>query len=294
MALSRFQREFRDLIECILIPGLAGVLPWTWAYALFRQLSRFDVLYVESVASSHAAARSVGLAATDANWQRHRRLVTMVDHADYYLARLRSDRWMTRHLTVEGRWPAGDEAALLCTFHWGAGMWGLRHAAQCGMRAHALVAALNPEHFRGRWIYYHYIRLRNRAVSHALGSRPLEVGTSLRPLLKALKAGEQGLAAVDVPADQVSASERIRFLGQYARVPRALLRVAVEQKIPVTVFLTGLRLADGARFLRIRQLGTCEDLSELLGKVFVLLEDAVREEPALWHFWPVADRFFER
>lgn len=293
MTSARLQRELRDLIECVLIPGLAGILPWSWAYAVFRQLSRIACLYRESVEGA-PAAMAVGLAGDDTNWARHRRLVTMVDHADYYLACLRSDRWMRRHLSVVGNWPSGEQAALLCTFHWGAGMWGLRHAAHSRLRAHALVAALNPEHFRGRWIYYHYIRLRNRAVSRALGTRPLEVGTSLRPLLKALKAGEQGLAAVDVPADQVSAAERIRFLGQHARVPRALLRVAVEQKLPVTVFLTGFRLADGSRFLRIQQLGTSDELSELLGKVFVLLEEAVREEPALWHFWPVADRFFER
>lgn len=294
MNFARFKRELRDLFECVLIPGLAAVMPWSLAYAVFRQISRFSFLYGESVGLSFEEAQTMGFGGDEKVWCRHRRLVTMVDHADFYLATSRSNRWLARHLCVEGSWPKRGEAALLCTFHWGAGMWGLRHLAASGMVAHALVAALDPAHFQGRWVYYHYIRLRNGAVSDALGTKTLEVGGSLRPVIKALKAGEQVLAAIDVPSDQVVASEAIPFLGSKARVPRGLLRLAAEQGVCVAVYLTGIRLSDGQRFLRIHQLEACRSLDDLMPRVFAYLEDAIREEPVQWHFWSVAERFFER
>ena len=36
----------------------------------------------------------------------------MVDHADFYLAIFRSDRWMRRHMDVEGHWPEPGKAAI--------------------------------------------------------------------------------------------------------------------------------------------------------------------------------------
>jgi hypothetical protein len=111
--------------------------------------------------------------------------------------------------------------------------------------------------------------------------------------LRALKKNEQVLAVVDVPADQVSASQSIRLLGLQARVPRALFRLAVEQQIAITIFLMGLRSADGQRFLRLRQLGVYSDVDALIRDVFLALEHAIVENPAAWHFWGEAERFFE-
>ena len=111
-------------------------------------------------------------------------------------------------------------------------------------------------------------------------------------MLKALKAKEQVFAVVDVPADQVSASQPIQILGLHARVPRALFRVAVEQKVPVTVYRVGLNLDDGQRFLYIQQFGVYGDVDALIKDVFLVLEQAIQETPAAWHFWGEAERFF--
>ncbi len=293
-AIERLRGEARDLLELVLLPGLAALLPWPLCFRLFRACSRWGFLYRESCDEALKQAMALGAVHGDpALWQQARRLVTLVDHADFFLARTRSDRWMRRHLTVQGEWPAPSEAAILCTFHWGAGMWGLRHAASRGLHARALIAQHRREAFAGRRIRYAYYTRRIGAVADALGRPPIEVTNSPRPILEALRGGENVLAAVDVPADQVAASEVIMLHGHRARVPRALLRIAVEQQIPVTVYLTGVRMNDGQRTLRVVRLGVFSDVSSLLAAVFEHLEAALGSDSAAWHFWAVAPRFFD-
>jgi len=125
---SRLANEARDLLELVLLPGIAALLPWRLCFRLFRWLCGRDFLYRASCNEALAQARARGWVRGDAGeWLRTRRLVTLIDHADFYLARSRSDRWMARHLSVQGEWPSPAQPAILCTFHWGAGMWGLRH-----------------------------------------------------------------------------------------------------------------------------------------------------------------------
>lgn len=291
--LARLRNEGRDLLELVVAPGLAAVLPWPMAFRIFRWLCKYDLFYRDDCNEALAQARARGWVRTDpAAWLQARRLVTLVDHADFYLARTRSDRWMARHLLVLGDWPDPAQPAILCTFHWGAGMWGLRHAGSRGLHAHAMIAAHSPETFRGRRVRYWYFGRRIGAVAAALRRSPIEVASSLRPILQALRAGEPVVAAVDVPSDQVAGSESIDFLGLRARVPRGLLRVAADSKVPVTVFLTGIRLRDGKRTLHIHRLPPREDVEALMVEVFALLQQAIENEPEAWHFWQVAPRFF--
>jgi hypothetical protein len=291
---ARLRNESRDLVELVLLPGLAAILPWNWCFRLFRLLSRFDFLYREECSEAARQAEALGWLRGDrASWIRARRLVTLVDHADHYLARSRTDRYLARHLDVRGDWPAADQPGVFCTFHWGAGMWGLRHAGSKGMRAHAIVAPLTRETFPGRTVRFLYYRARTRSVGAALRTEPIEPSYTPRQILRTLRSGEQIMAAIDVPSDQVAASESTDFLGRRARVPRGLLRVAADSQIPVTLYLTGIRMSDGRRSLDILPLGVRTDLSALIREVFAHLERAIESEPAAWHFWSVAPRFFE-
>lgn len=245
------------------------------------------------VRAGNLAGASAGWVQDEVQWLHARRLMILVDHADLYLARFRGDAWMKRHLRVQGQWLPADQAAVLCTFHWGAGMWGLRHAGAEGLKGHALVAPFDRSHFQGRWVLYRYAKARIDSVAAALNSDTLDVSRSLRPALRALRAHEQVLAAVDVPADQFAASEAITLLGMQARVPKALLRLAVEQRLPVVVYLTGVDLRSGERFLSIRQLGVHDTLEPLIRDVFLELDAAIRACPPAWHFWGESERFFQ-
>ena len=283
------------MIELVLAPGLASVLPWPWCFAIFKRLARVRWLYGAACAQALEQAQARGQVAEGdaARWLAVRRLVTLVDHADHYLAVSRSNAWMQRHLTVHGQWPSPENSGILCTFHWGAGMWALRHASSSGLRIHALVASMEGTPFAGRTILHWYVRARTRSVGHALGRAPLVVSGSLRPGIQALRRDEQVLAAVDVPSDQVSASVPICLRGMAARVPKGLLRLAVDYKVPVTVYVTGLNAHNGQRSLRIVQLGAWDDLDALVAAVFGHLETALCEDAAAWHFWGESHRFFQ-
>lgn len=292
MVLKRVRAEVRDTIELVLIPGLAAVLPWSLCYRVFRLLSRFEWLYWADGIANCDKAVARGWVADRAECRRKWRLMSMVDQADFYLAMTRGNAWMRRHMDVQGEWPAAA-SAILCTFHWGAGMWALRHLGASGLRAHALVGPQRREMFPGHRLRYEYYRIRNIAVRRALGTEPLDITGSLRTILKALRGGDQIAAAVDVPAYLSSANQVVPFLGLNARFPRGLFRMAVDQGVPVTIFISGFRFADGRRFLRLYSLGVADDVDVLMAKVYRYLEDLIREEPAAWHFWRIADAFFE-
>lgn len=288
----RLRAELRDLIEVLLLPGLAAILPWGLCFRIFAKLARWRWLYRDAADRSLAQATAMGWVADPAAWSAARRLVTLVDHADLYLARTRSDAWMRRHLDVDGTWDAAAGPQVLCTFHWGAGMWALRSLAASGLNAHMLVARLDRQQFRHRSIFYHYIKARTAAIAASLRNPTLDPLQDLRRLLAALRSGGQIVAAIDVPSDQVSASLPVQIAGHTALVPRGLLKMAVEQRLPVSVFVTGIDLQTGRRFLRVRALGVHDEVERLAAVVFSHLDLVIRENPAAWHLWSESPRFF--
>ncbi len=295
--LDRLRHESRDLFELLLVPGLAAVLPWRFCFRLFRWICfHTDFLYREPCDRALAQARArgwVGSGANDASmWRATRRLVTLIDHADFWLERSRSDRWMRRHLQVDGNWPTPNQAAVLCTFHWGAGMWALRHAGAAGLRAHMMVAPARGAHFAGRTVARWYAERRIGSIERALRRPTLDVSAPLRPTLRALQKNQPVIAVVDVPDDQVAASQPVQLMGMTARVPRALLRLAVEHRIALRVFWTGIDFDTGERFLVIKDFGVHTDVDELINAVFAELENIIIASPPSWHFWSEAERFF--
>ena len=289
---ARWRAELRDFVEVMLIPSLAAVLPWPVAYRILRRVARADRLYREPNHQALDQAVRLGWAGDRDHWLLRRKLTTLVDHADHYLSRTRGDAWMRRHVEVIGQWPAPGEAALLLTFHWGAGMWGLRHAGSQDLAIHALVNVLDPVAFQGRTVLHAYVKARIQSVALALKRPFIDVTGGIREVLRALQRHEQVLAVIDVPPDQVTASAPVHVLGLPARLPTALLRVAVEKGIPIYLYDTGFRLEDGQRFLRIRALPQADDVESLAQTIAQALDALIREDAPSWHFWGEAERFF--
>ncbi len=293
MVFERVRVEARDLLELVLIPGLAVFMPWTLCFRLFRWICfHTTFLYQDTCERALAQAHLRGYAPDPKTWIAMRRLITLIDHADYYLERSRTDAWMRRHLKVDGVWPSSECSSVLCTFHWGAGMWALRHAAAFGLKAHIIMAPARGSHFDGRFIARKYTQLRINAVTSALGCPIIDASISLRPILDFLKNGDQIISVTDVPADQVVSSKEIIILDQVARIPTALLRIAVEKKLPVSIFLTGVNVNNGSRYLSINNIGYIDNLDVLIDIIFSELEKKMRDEPAAWHFWSESERFF--
>lgn len=287
-----FRVQARDAVELFLLPSLAALLPWPLCFSLYKRIARSSWLYRQAADLALKQAQRRGCVNDPHVWLQQRKLVTLVDHADLFLATFRSARWMLKYLRVEGAWPSGNEPQVLCTFHWGAGMWSLRHIQRAGLNAHILVASLNSANFRGRPVLHWYARWRTALLSKELGNSTIDATSSLRPVVNAMRANEQIIAVVDVPADAVAASSDVKMLDSRIRVPRGLLRVAADRRVAVTVFTVGIDLEDGTRQLTIQTLPVEENIEKLMAQVFAKMEIALRDAPAAWHFWGEADRFF--
>lgn len=291
--MSRLRAEARDAVELVLLPGLAACLPWRVCFAIFKRLARWRWLYRHACEDALRQARELGWAGADeTHWLWVRRLITLVDHADHYLGLWRGDGWMKKHLDVQGDWPAHSRGVMLLTFHWGAGFWGLRHAAAHGLQPHALVASLDTQAYRGRTVMSIYARSRNAHVARILGSPTIDVAQHLKRVIRALRENHSLLGVMDVPADEVKSSMPISLLGMQARVPRGLLRLAVDQQVPVVIYITGINTHTGQRFLRVKQLGISTDVDGLAMQVFNELEQIIAEDAPAWHFWGIANRLF--
>lgn len=293
MKLSWFLVQLRDILELFLIPCIALFLPWRLCFRFFKIVCRLGFLYKAQAAGVVDNFKSFNLGgAEEENFVYHRRLVTLVDHADMFLVWSRGRSWIKKNIQINGQWPAPDNASVLCTFHWGAGMWSLRDTRLSGLKAHALVASLKKENFVGRPVLHFYAKLRTKTIAREIGCETIDATVTLRAVLKALKSNEQIMAVVDVPADAVAASTEVHLLGAVAKVPKGLLRVAADNKLPVTVFTVGISMETGQRYMNIKTLAVEEDADVLIAEVFSYLDDAIKGQPSAWHFWGEANRFF--
>jgi phosphatidylinositol dimannoside acyltransferase len=323
---QRAQNESRDAWTLLVLPAISAVLPWFICYKFYDLLVRRTCIFKADALRAHAASLrylpaptvATGSGPTQAatRWVQRRQLTCLLDHADFFLSHSHLDRWFKRRIQVRGGWPSTQQAALVLTFHWGAGMLALHHMRQSGRLANMLVNAAHPAHFKGRSIQYAYIRARIRRISQLLGRPTIDAQTNMRPALKALQRGEHVVAVIDVPADRPGlgqgdalvgglgggpgdgsaerqAAQAVQLLGQRALVPRPLMRYAVDKQIPVTVYLTGIDFANGHRSLHIHSLGCFDHVDTLAQQVFDLLNVAIETNPPAWHLWSETPRFFQ-
>jgi hypothetical protein len=293
-SLQWYRTQIRDALELFVLPGLAAVLPWRLCFAVFRQLAKYPGLYREATEAGWVWAHKTMPTLEAQKWQRERRLLTLVDHADWVLSMTRSKRWLRRHVAVQGQWPTPGTSQVICTFHWGAGMWTLPAMRQAGLQVHALAATLQGQQFAARPVLHAYARWRTGQVVKALGHPTLDVTASMRPVLQALKDHECLLGVLDVPADNFGSGVAVQMFGQDALVPKGLLRLAADKQLPVTVYLTGLDFETGRRKWVIQTLGVVPHAQKLLDEVFALLNQAVKDKPSCWHLWSEMPRFIQK
>ena len=155
-----------------------------------------------------------------------------------------------------------------------------------------MVAGLDSPAYQGRPLLMAYARRRVAMVVRETGQPTLDASGSLRAIPQVLRDGDQVLAVVDVPTDELSAAVQVELLDARALMPRGLLRMAVQRQIPMTLYLTGLDTETGARWLRIRPIGVYDDVEALVVRVFGELDEAIRAEPWSWHFWAQAPWFW--
>jgi hypothetical protein len=289
-------RAVREAAKLVVLPGMALLLPWRLCFPFYRWLAGHDWLYGGETRAAMAAAASHGFVREPRDWAWAYRLMRLVDHADLYLSRFRGRRWMRRHLEVRsGGWPASGGPFLAITFHWGSGLWGLRHLRQSGRPAAVLVRDIPASLFSGRPVLGWYADARTRETAAAGGGGVIHATSgSLAQIRRRFRQGGNVVALLDVPAEEGQKHLECEFLGRRAAFPRGLMHLAVSEKMPVVVYDVSLDRESGKRVLRIDDLGCVDDEKALLALLVARLEAMIRRDPPSWHHWPGVAAFFRR
>lgn len=277
--------------ELIVTPALASVLPWSLNYALQKQFSRFPHIYGEETTRAESSARASGLCETGRVWRRQYRLNRIVDGADPWVSRFRSDRWLERHVVVEGAWPE-DGAFVATSMHWGTGLWAMRHIRR---QRGPVSLVMRPESEWGdscSWFMRHYYRRVEGLIARAGGAPPIYTGSGTRARLEeALKGGRIVMAMLDVPRSLARESSAYEFLGQRAYFASGVVNIAVNLGVPVVPFSIGLDYGSGQRRLRIQPPIVGKDTDQTMIEISTYFDRMVRDQSPAWHLWHLHEEF---
>ena len=289
---ARLRHATREALEWVLLPAVSAVLPWRWSFRLYRRVAQSDWLFRSATRSVLAAVTAWRAPANPAAWAAAYRLTHLVDRADLWLSRFRSDRWIDNHLKFEGdAWP--DEPFVGITFHYGAGLWSIRHLCRNGRRASILWLRFEPDIFKDAPLQHAHARARIREAERAARARVIYTGgSSVAEMRAALRRGGCILGLIDVPPGRARSSMPVQFLGDQAWFPTGLLRLARIENVPVAVYTVGFDRTTGERKLHIRRLpaigrdasDAASDKQRLQGTARELELAIIADAPA-WHAW---------
>ena len=271
----------RQVGECVVLPAVAALLPWPLAWRTLGALAAREHFFGIETMRALSICEAQGFVPDARLWRQRYRLTRAVDHIDPAISALRSDRWMARHLRVDGD-PVPREPCLFVGFHYGTGFWSLRHLRRLGHRVSFVSAPIDPAHWRGEPLRLAFIRWRQANVARAGGAPVIYVGGSADRIRAALRAGTSVLGLIDVP-EPTTSTVTVRLLGRDVQFPDGLLRIGASERVPLVGYVASLDERTGARRLRFTRLP--DDPADALHALAALLDAAIRTDPAAWHFW---------
>ena len=292
---KKIMPHIRNFTELFLVPTLAAILPWSLCFRLFHRLVKLKSLYKGETEATLAGVASITPVIDIGAWREATRMVRLVDHADLYLSIFRSDAWLRRHVTVSGDWPKGSEPFVAITFHWGAGMWALRHMRANGRRVSVLARGLEKDTSSRSMLCYQYAKLRLFELARAGGSENVLTGkNSLYEIKRKLKAGRCIVGLMDIPVERPRNYLSAILLGKTAYFPRGLCYLAANSGVPVVVYSMCLDRQSGRRNLIISPPLQFENEDELLEKLASRLNELIDIDPPAWHQWAGVQSFFQK
>jgi hypothetical protein len=289
--LHALRLELRSLRVHWLLPALAIVLPWPWAFRVFRRAARDPDLYAEEWIPALAQARQFVPIDDEADWAWRFRLTRLVDHADYWLSRTRGVRWLRRHVDGLQPFPAADRAAVGVFFHWCPGLWAVRALRADGVRSAVLAGRFSRRSMGGARLGFLYGHIRLKELARA-GDRPLIYAPgTVRRALSDLAAGHWVIGTPDVPPGETALAVPVRVFDRPAWFAEGLLLIARRAQVPVVVFTLALDLDTGRRELRV--LGPFDaDDPQLLQRIAGFWEALLREKSWGFSLWPAMPAWF--
>jgi hypothetical protein len=272
--------------ECVVLPAIAVVLPWRLAFRGFRALAaRGRAFERESERALGACRAGIGVDDDRAFLSTHA-LTRVVDHVDPVLSFFRGERYLDRHVRIEGD-PLPDAPCLFIGFHYGTAFWTLRHLRRQGRRAAFLAARVTARQCAGDRLRLAFMRFRKRCVERGGGAPVIFVGGSRERIVAALRAGTSVVGLIDVP--DVANASCVSLLGFEVRWPDGLLRLAEAEGVPTVAFVAALDAKTGERRIAFHRLP--EQRNAALPALATILDDAIRRDAAAWHLWAEWPRF---
>lgn len=290
--LARIVPNLRALFDFIMLPMLVAVLPWALGARLAKLFARLPWLYGDVVRASVAQATEFGLVGDPRAFARDNRWLRIIDHADLWLSRWRGVSYARRWVRRDGAWPDGTGPLIAITFHWGAGLFGIRAAHATGRDIACLSTRYTPAHVGHLSVVWRYGWLRLAECEAVSGLPLLYAGEAARPMLRTLQQGHSLLAVLDVPAGDVGGGQRVRLLDRDAMLPTGLLKVAQRTRVPVVFFAVDVDPVTLVRRLRVSAPFVVDDRETALQRAADALDALIRERPSAWQFWPQAPAFF--
>ncbi len=287
---NHLRRELRVLLERWLVPVLIALLPWAIGFRVARRFAHLPWFFRERVDAALAVATRHGVVDDPRRFAFEHRLYQIIDQVDLFLLKFRSDRFLDRHFDIEGEWPAGTNALITLSFHWGAGFWALRALRRSGRTFAGLSVRTDAAMFAGQRLLHRYAITRNAEVIKIGAHDLVYIGDGPRPMLRALASGTGLLTSIDVP--NVGGEVPVRVLDRAARLPTGMIKLAEKAKVPVVFFAVWLDPATGRRKLRIREPIMVNDREATMRFAAEHFDWMLRTAPAAWHFWAYADAFF--
>lgn len=283
--------ELRALVENFLLPGVAALMPWRMAMAIFRRAAGWRSLYSREWLPALPQALALLPELDVDNWARDFRLTRLIDHADYWVSRTRGSRWRRNHLEMRGSWPAPAQAAVGVFFHWGPHLWAVDALREAGHRSAVLAGHYSKRSVGGAWLGWLYAILRIKELAR-VSTRPLIFAPgTVRQSMATLDAGDWVIGTPDVPPSQTRLAVPVTLFGRPAWLPSGLVEIARRAQVPLVQFACALDLRTGHRELRIEPPLDPHD-PQVMQRIADRFEALLREKPAAWSLWAFAPAFF--
>lgn len=295
LTISKFSRaalkELNAASLHIIVAALTLLLPWALSFRALRLLTRLKLGSSPYDPHAYAHMHQQGFIADRNVLLRQIRLHRLVDLADFYKSYVTTSGWVSRYWNRSGDMlpsPTEHPAVLFVTFHYGQGFWALNHFKQHGLNMAALYRP--PPKAFGELFNYYFFWIRLRRIQSMTGTRPIRVGATnseLRLLAHRLLKERAPIGVMpDIPVSSHESALQATLLNKSIYFPRALLRLAVKNRIPVVLYTSVLNLRTGARDVNIECIYSPDSESALAQGMASSLERALLNDPTAWHLWP--------
>jgi hypothetical protein len=286
-------RELRDLVEFLLLPGLAVLLPWSWSFRIFRRVAHWNWPYRRYCRGAYEQASRFLDIADPAEWRQRHRLLWLLDAAEYYVTRFRPGTYMRAdRFEVTGEWPEQGHFIAI-GLHWGLGGLMFRDLHNKG-HLPTLIFKRNvlafPEQSRVENLYR---RWRPRQYAKIGGGEPVSTGGGYRKILQLLD--ERGVPVIvfDAPPEHSSKPVTATVLDRPAKLRSGAIRILAESDVNYVKYRLGYDFASGRRRLEIYSPVNIDDPREIAADLANFLDSTLKLDSTQWYLWRQAPMFFD-